>query len=67
MKLEEQRMKLKKCRDSRDFYDLYKQVFKEEVPETQTRSPNDLLDMIAQAIHSNQKIKEVPLEKGALI
>lgn len=61
MKLKEQQDKLLKCRTSKDFYDLYEEVFKEEVPETQTRSPNDLIDMIANSIFNNKKLKEVPL------
>lgn len=61
MKTEQRRKELLKCKSAKDFEDLYNKVFKEEVPETQTRDPQELIENIANAIYNNEKIKEVPL------
>ena len=61
MTLEEQRKKLLKCKTSKDHYDLYEKVFGEEVPETRTRDPYELIINMANAIYDNKKLKEVPL------
>ena len=57
----ERRMKLLECQTGQDFFELYLLVFKEEVPETNTRNPNEELDNIMNAIYDNKKIKGVIL------
>lgn len=61
MKTEQIKQELLKCNSTKDFEDLYYKVFKEEVPETQTRDPNEEIENIANAIFNNVKLKEVPL------
>ena len=43
---EQRRTKLLECETGKDFHSLYELVFGEEVPETETRNPNEELDMI---------------------
>ncbi|BAQ91917.1 hypothetical protein [uncultured Mediterranean phage uvMED] len=57
----ERRMKLLECQTGQDFFQLYLLVFKEEVPETNTRNPNEELDNIMNAIYDNKKIEGVIL------
>tara|TARA_R100001443_G_scaffold55449_1_gene66654 strand:- start:164 stop:322 length:159 start_codon:yes stop_codon:yes gene_type:complete len=47
---EQRRTKLLECETGKDFHSLYELVFGEEVPETETRNPNEELDMIISAI-----------------
>tara|TARA_R110000822_G_C15215002_1_gene483702 strand:+ start:783 stop:983 length:201 start_codon:yes stop_codon:yes gene_type:complete len=61
MKLEKRKNELLKCKTVKDYEDLYEKVFKEEVPETQTRDPDELLINVANAIFDNKELKEVPL------
>tara|TARA_B100001029_G_C14645238_1_gene226388 strand:- start:301 stop:510 length:210 start_codon:yes stop_codon:yes gene_type:complete len=69
MKLtDEQRLiKLSECETSKDFHSLYEFVFKEEVPETLLRDPNEILEKIIIAITDNEKIKGVVLPKDVYI
>tara|TARA_R100001463_G_scaffold81048_2_gene135580 strand:- start:947 stop:1156 length:210 start_codon:yes stop_codon:yes gene_type:complete len=64
---EERLIKLSECETSKDFYSLYEFVFKEEVPETLLRDPNEIIEKIIIAISDNQKIKGVVLPKEVLI
>tara|TARA_R100000951_G_scaffold76287_1_gene64380 strand:- start:73 stop:282 length:210 start_codon:yes stop_codon:yes gene_type:complete len=57
----ERRIKLLECQTGQDFFQLYLLVFKEEVPETNTRNPNEELDNIMNAIYDNKKIEGVIL------
>ena len=61
----ERRQKLLDVKSNEGFYDLYKEVFKEEVPETQTRNPNE--ENIMNAIYNNEKLIAKPLAKDAWI
>jgi hypothetical protein len=61
MKLEKRKTELSKCKTSKDHYDLYEKVFGEEVPETRTRDPYELIIKMVNAILDNKKLKEVPL------
>ena len=63
----ERRQKLLDVKSNKGFYDLYKEVFKEEVPETQTRSPNEEIENIMNAIYNNEKLIAKPLAKDAYI
>ena len=63
----ERRQKLLDVKSNEGFYDLYKEVFKEEVPETQTRNPNEAMENICNAIYNNQKLIAEPLAKDAWI
>jgi|TARA_R100000655_G_scaffold48516_1_gene85951 hypothetical protein len=64
---EQRRTKLLECETGKDFHSLYELVFGEEVPETETRNPNEELDMIISAIYDNKKIDGVILPKDYLI
>tara|TARA_R110000823_G_scaffold225430_1_gene353229 strand:+ start:463 stop:672 length:210 start_codon:yes stop_codon:yes gene_type:complete len=63
----ERRQKLLDVKSNEGFYDLYKEVFKEEVPETQTRNPNKEMENICNAIYNNEKLIAEPLAKDAWI
>ena len=67
LKTEEIQKRLLECESSQDFYNLYELVFGEEVPETQQRDPNELLEDIIYAISDNKKINAVILPKDVLI
>ena len=58
---EERREKLLECETGKDFHSLYELVFGEIVPETQTRDPNEELEIIIFAIYDNKKIEGVTL------
>ena len=60
---EQRRTKLLECETGKDFHSLYELVFGEEVPETETRNPNEELDMIIHSIYDNKKIDGVILLK----
>jgi|TARA_R100000750_G_scaffold13271_1_gene8506 hypothetical protein len=64
---EQRRTKLLECETGKDFHSLYELVFGEEVPETETRNPNEELDMIISAIYDNKKIDGVILLKDERI
>lgn len=64
---EEIETRLLEARTSKDFYNLYEIVFGEKVPETETRDPNEELEMIINAIDTNEKIKGIELPKNYLI
>tara|TARA_R100000664_G_C2734471_1_gene124284 strand:+ start:946 stop:1158 length:213 start_codon:yes stop_codon:yes gene_type:complete len=65
---EEQRLiKLAECETSKDFYSLYEFVFKEEVPETLLRDPDEIIEKIIIAISDNEKIKGVVLSENVYI
>jgi|TARA_A100001201_G_scaffold134882_1_gene122820 hypothetical protein len=63
--IEEKQEKLAECETSRDFYNLYTLIFKEEVPRTGLRSGNDEIDLIIDAIIDNKKIEEVKNPDGS--
>jgi hypothetical protein len=64
----EQRLKkLLDVKSNKGFYDLYKEIFDEEVPETQTRNPNEEIENICNAIYNNEKLIAKPLAKDAWI
>jgi|TARA_Y100000310_G_scaffold112217_1_gene110718 hypothetical protein len=64
---EQRRTKLLECETGKDFHSLYELVFGEEVPETETRNPNEELGMIISAIYDNKKIDGVILLKDERI
>jgi len=64
---EEIQTRLLEARTSKDFYNLYEIVFGEKVPETETRDPNEKVEMIINAIDSNEKIIGVELPENYLI
>ena len=64
---EQRRTKLLECETGKDFHSLYELIFGEEVPETETRNPNEELDMIISAIYDNKKIDGVILLKDERI
>lgn len=64
---EEIEARLLEARTSQDFHNLYEIVFGEKVPETEIRDPNEELEMIINAIDTNEKIKGIELPKNYLI
>ncbi len=59
--------KLLKARTSIDFYNLYEEIFGEEFPIVATRNPDEKIEMIAEAIQTNNKVKELKLAKNTKI
>ena len=59
---EQRRTKLLKCKTLEDFHNLYLIVFKEEVPETTILNAMEEIDVIANAIYDNKKIKGITLQ-----
>lgn len=59
---EQRRTKLLKCRTLEDFHNLYFIIFKEEVPETTILNAMKEIDVIANAIYDNKKIKGITLQ-----
>ena len=59
--------KLKKAETGKDYYNLYKEVFGEEYPETVTRDPNEVIENMVQAIYDNIAVQKVVLPSDAKI
>ena len=54
--------KLLSITTNKGYYDLYEEIFGEEVPIMMTTDGNEKLDIIINAIYHNEKIKEIELE-----
>ena len=61
MTKKERQEKLLECETLEDFNNLYLLIFKEEVPETTILNAMEEIDVVANAIYDNKKIKGVIL------
>ncbi len=61
MTKKERQEKLLECETLEDFNNLYLLIFKEEVPETTILNGMEEIDVVANAIYDNKKIKGVIL------
>ena len=59
---EQRQEKLLSITTNKGYYDLYEEIFGEEVPIMMTTEGNEKLDIIINAIYHNEKIKEIELE-----
>ena len=59
---EQRQEKLLSITTNKGYYDLYEEIFGEEVPIMMTTDGNEKLDIIINAIYHNEKIKEIELE-----
>ena len=59
---EQRQDKLLSITTNKGYYDLYEEIFGEEVPIMMTTDGNEKLDIIINAIYHNEKIKEIELE-----
>ena len=54
---EERQKKLQNIKTNKGFYDLYEEIFGEEVPIMTTLDGNEKIELIANAIFDNEKLK----------
>ena len=64
---EQRQEKLLSITTNKGYYDLYEEIFGEEVPIMMTTDGNEKLDIIINAIYHNEKIKEIELEDDVKI